>query len=254
MTRSLVTIKTRDGESQTSVFRPDVGQGPWPAVLVYQDGRGVRQALFELGQRIASAGYFVIVPDLFYRAGPFTPPDPVAFSRDAELRKQWQAKYMSTASKSNIRSDTEAFLDYLARERDVSSLSIGTTGYCMGGGLSLSAAGNFPDRVVAAASYHGGNLATDDPESPHLLAPKIKAKVYVAGAVEDASFPESQKRLLIDALAAAKVDHVVETYEGAKHGWVPTDSVVYDRAASDRHYQTLLALFEHTLRNAPKNG
>jgi carboxymethylenebutenolidase len=210
--------------------------------------------LFELGQRIASAGYFVILPDLFYRAGPFTPPDPVAFAQDAALRKQWQAKYISTVSKSNIRSDTEAFLDYLAHERDVSSLSIGTTGYCMGGGLSLSAAGNFPDRVVAAASYHGGNLATDDPESPHLLAPKIKAKVYVAGAVEDASFPDSQKRLLSDALAAAKVDHVVETYAGAKHGWVPTDSVVYDRAASDRHYQTLLALFERTLRNAPKKG
>lgn len=254
MTRNLITIKTRDGESQTSVFRPDVGQGPWPAVLVYQDGRGVRQALFELGQRIASAGYFVILPDLFYRAGPFTPPDPVAFAQDAELRKQWQAKYMATATKSNVRSDTEAFLAYLAGERDVSSLSIGTTGYCLGGGLSLSAAGNFPERVIAAASYHGGNLATDDPESPHLLAPKIKAHVYVAGAVEDASFPDSQKRLLTDALVAAKVTHVVETYEGAKHGWVPTDAVVYDRAASDKHYQTLLGLFERTLKNAPKKS
>ena len=155
MTRGAVKIKTRDGESEASVFRPDLGEGPWPAVLVYQDGRGVRQALFELGQRIASAGYYVLLPDLFYRAGPFQPPHPVAFSKDAELRKQWQTKYMATATKSNVRSDTEAFLAFLAQERDVSSLSIGTTGYCMGGGLSLSAAGNFPDRVVAAASYHG---------------------------------------------------------------------------------------------------
>lgn len=253
MTRSTVVIKTRDGQSETSVFRPDLGKGPWPAVLVYQDGRGVRQALFELGQRIASAGYYVLLPDLFYRAGPFTPPDPVAFSQDAELRKQWQIKYMATASKSNIKSDTEAFLDFLAKERDVSSLSIGTTGYCMGGGLSLSAAGNFPERVVAAASYHGGNLATDDPESPHLLAPRIKASVYAAGAIEDASFPDSQKRLLTDALAAAGVAHTVETYP-AKHGWVPTDSVVYDREQSDRHYVSLLALFEQTLRSAPKKG
>jgi len=252
MTRGTVKIKTRDGESEASVFRPDVGEGPWPAVLVYQDGRGVRQALFELGQRIASAGYYVLLPDLFYRAGPFDPPDPVKFSADAELRKQWQAKYMSTASKSNVRSDTEAFLGFLAQERDVSSLSIGTTGYCMGGGLSLSAAGNFPERVVAAASYHGGNLATDDPESPHLLASRIKGRVYVAGAVEDASFPDSQKRQLTDALQAAGVAHTVETYAGAKHGWVPTDSVVYDRAASDRHYQTLLGLFEQTLRQAPR--
>lgn len=254
MTRSLVTIRTRDGSSETSVFRPDVGSGPWPAVLVYQDGRGVRPALFELGQRIASAGYFVILPDLFYRAGPFTPPDPAQFVADAELRKQWQSKYMSTATKSNVRADTEAFLAFLAAEKDVSSPSIGTTGYCMGGGLSLAAAGNFPDRVVAAASYHGGNLATDDPESPHLLASRLGAEVYVAGAVEDASFPDSQKRLLTDALVGAKVQHTVETYSGAKHGWVPTDSVVYDRAASDRHYQTLLALFERTLRHATKKS
>jgi carboxymethylenebutenolidase len=233
------------------VFRPDIGKGPWPAVLVYQDGRGVRQALFELGQRIASAGYLVLLPDLFYRAGPFTPPDPVQFANDAELRKQWQTKYMATATKSNVRSDTEAFLDYLAEEPDVSSLAVGTTGYCMGGGLSLAAAGNFPERVVAAASYHGGNLATDAPDSPHILAPQIKARVYVAGAVEDASFPDSQKRLLTDSLVAAGVAHTVETYAGAKHGWVPTDSVVYDRAASDRHYQTLLGLFEQTLRAAP---
>lgn len=251
MTRSSVTIQTRDGEPQASVFRPDVGNGPWPAVLVYQDGRGVRQALFELGQRIASAGYFVLLPDLFYRAGPFTPPDPVKFSQDAELRKQWQTKYMATATKSNVRSDTQAFLEFLATEPDVSSLSIGTTGYCMGGGLSLAAAGHFPERVVAAASYHGGNLATDDPESPHLLAPRIRAEVYVAGAVEDASFPDSQKRLLSDALNAAQVVSTVETYPGAKHGWVPSDSAVYDREASDRHYQTLLALFERRLKHAP---
>ncbi|HWA72378.1 MAG TPA: dienelactone hydrolase family protein [Polyangiaceae bacterium] len=253
MARSTVVIKTRDGETETSVFRPDVGDGPWPAVLVYQDGRGVRQALFELGQRIASAGYYVLLPDLFYRAGPFTPPDPLAFSQDVELRKQWQAKYMATASKSNIKSDTAAFLDFLAKERDVSSLSVGTTGYCMGGSLSLSAAGNFPDRVVAAASYHGGNLATDDPESPHLLAPSIKARVYVAGAIEDASFPDSQKRLLTDSLVAAGVPHTIETYP-AKHGWVPTDSVVYDRQQSDRHYASLLTLFEQTLRRAPKKS
>src|SRR4029077_9073248 len=130
--------------------------------------------------------------------------------------------------------------DFLARQPQVRSPAVGTTGYCMGGGLSLSAAGHFPDRVVAAASYHGGNLATDAPDSPHLLASRIKARVYVAGAVEDASFPDSQKRQLTDALKAAKVSHTVETYAGAKHGWVPTDSVVYDRAASDRHYQTLL--------------
>jgi carboxymethylenebutenolidase len=251
MSRTLVTIKTRDGQPQASVFQPDTGNPPWPAVLVFMDGRGIRPALFELAERIASAGYFVLLPDLFYRAGPYQAPDARAFSQNDVLRKEWQSKYTATASKANVHSDTEAFLAFLAERPEVKSLAIGTTGYCMGGGLSLAAAGNFPDRVVAAASYHGGNLATEAPDSPHLLIPKIKARVYVAGAVEDPSFPEEQKQRLIEALANANVAHTVETYAGAKHGWVPSDSVVHDPAAADRHYRTLLALFDATLKNAP---
>ena len=251
MSRNSVTIMTRDGQVPTSLFQPEAGKGPWPAVLVYQDGRGIRPALFELAERIARGGYVVLLPDLFYRAGPYEAPDGKTFSQDAELRKRWQEKYMATATKANVRSDTEAFLAFLAGRPEVSSLAIGTTGYCMGGSLSLAAAGNFPDRVIAAASYHGGNLASDALDSPHLLASKIKARVYVAGAVEDASFPDQQKQRLIDAFQRAHVQHTVETYAGAKHGWVPTDSAVYDAAASERHYQTLLALFDATLKKAP---
>jgi len=254
MPRNTITLKTRDGEVPTSYFTPERGDGPWPAVLVYMDGRGIRPALHELAERIANAGYFVLLPDLFYRAGPYEAPSAADFARDPEFRKRWFDKYFASATKDNVRSDTETFLEFLAKRPEVSSLSIGTTGYCMGGSLSLLAAANFPDRVVAAASYHGGNLATPDPDSPHLSAPRIRAKVYVAGAVEDASFTDESKQILIDALVKAKVDHVVETYPGAKHGWVPTDSAVYDRAASERHYQTLVALFESTLRKAPRKS
>jgi carboxymethylenebutenolidase len=218
------------------------------------DARGIRPALFELGERIASAGYFVLLPDLFYRAGPYEAPTPSTFSQDPEFRKLWQSRYVATASKANVQSDTEAFLAFLAREPAVSSLSIGTTGYCMGGGLSLAAAGNFPDRVIAAASYHGGNLATDAPDSPHRLISKIRARVYIAGAVEDASFSDPQKQLLIETLRNAGVTYTVETYAGAKHGWVPSDSAVHDRASAERHYETLLALFTATLKNAPPKG
>jgi carboxymethylenebutenolidase len=245
------TIRTRDGESPAYYFHPTEGAGPWPAVLVYMDGRGIRPALFELAERVASAGYFVLLPDLFYRAGRYEAPSAQAFAADPEFRKRWFEKYVATASKANVRSDTEAFLAFLASRPDVSSLSIGTTGYCMGGGLSLAAAGNLPDRVALAASFHGGNLATDDPDSPHRLAPQIKARVYVAGAVEDASFPDDQKQGLIEAFEKAKLNHEVETYPGAKHGWVPSDSAVYDRAASERHYQTLLELLDATLKKAP---
>jgi len=254
MSRSVAQIKTRDGQSEASVFHPNSGKGPWPAVLVYQDGRGIRPALFELGERIAQAGYFVLLPDLFYRGGKYEAPDAKRFNEDEEFRNRWRNKYMATASKANVQSDTESFLSFLAGNPDVSSLAIGTTGYCMGGGLSLATAGNFPDRVIAAASYHGGGLATDAADSPHRLASRIKARVYVAGAVEDASFPDEQKQLLIETLKAAKVDHTVETYAGAKHGWVPTDSAVYNREASERHYQTLIALFDATLKRAPRKN
>lgn len=251
MTRKTITIETRDGLAPGTVFRPDIGEGPWPAVLVHHDGRGIRPAQFELAQRIASAGYLVLLPDLFYRGGPYTAPTANDFTQNPELRKAWVEKYISTASKPNVRSDTEAFLAYLAEEKDVSSLAVGVTGYCFSGGLSLAAAAHFPDRIVAAASYHGGNLATEEPDSPHLLVGSIKARVYVAGATDDNSFPDTQKQRLIEALSNARVENVVETYP-AKHGWVPSDSAVFDPQASDRHYQTLLALFEATLKRAPR--
>ncbi|HVZ33472.1 MAG TPA: dienelactone hydrolase family protein [Polyangiaceae bacterium] len=248
MPRREVTIRTRDGRSPASVFTPSTGEGPWPAVLFFMDGRGIRPALFEMGQRLADAGYYVLLPDLFYRAGPYEAPSPKLFSEDPEARKRWQTQYTATASKANVKSDTEAFLAFLAEQREVSSPRIGTTGYCMGGGLSLAAAGNFPDRVVAAASFHGGNLATDAPDSPHRLADRIKARVYVAGAVEDASFDDAQKARLIDALGTAGVDHTVETYEGARHGWVPPDSPVHQPEGAERHWRTLIALFDATLK------
>jgi carboxymethylenebutenolidase len=113
--------------------------------------------------------------------------------------------------------------------------------------MSLTAAGTYPDRIAATASYHGGRLASDAPDSPHLLAPRIKSRVYVAGAIEDASFPDDMKARLEDALTRAGVDHTIETYP-AKHGWVLRDTPVYDAAASERHWQTMVALFDATLR------
>ena len=123
---------------------------------------------------------------------------------------------------------------------------VGTTGYCMGGFMSLSAAGTYPDRIAATASYHGGRLATDAPDSPHLLAPKIRSRVYIAGAIEDATFTDEMKARLEDALTKAGVDHAIETYP-AKHGWVLRDTLAYDEAESERHYETLLAFFDETL-------
>jgi len=115
--------------------------------------------------------------------------------------------------------------------------------------LSRAVAGTFPDRIAAAASYHASGLANDDPNSPHLLAPRMQARVYVAGAIEDAGFDDAQKTRLEEALTDAGVDHVVETYQ-ARHGWVPADMPVHDEAATERHWRTLLALFDQTLTQA----
>ena len=153
---------------------------------------------------------------------------------------------MGSALSSGIGPDTAAFLDEVAAQRDVKPGVMGTTGYCMGGLMSVTAAGTYPDRIVAAASYHGGRLAPDAPDSPHLLAPKIKARVYVAGAIEDPWFPDDMKTRLDAALTKGGVDHTIETYQ-AKHGWVFRDTPVYDSTAAERHWQTMLALFDAKL-------
>ncbi|MGH7211541.1 MAG: dienelactone hydrolase family protein, partial [Acetobacteraceae bacterium] len=236
----------RDGDCPAYVYRPASG-APWPAVLVYMDGLGIRPAMLELGQRLADDGYFVLLPDLFYRSGPYEPMDPRTTFADPEKRKTLFEKFFAPASPANIMSDTQAFLDYIGTQPDVTTGPIGTTGYCMGGLMSLTAAGTYPERIAAAASYHGGRLATDAPDSPHRLAPKMKGRVYVAGAIEDQSFPDDMKKRLQDALTEAGVDHKIETYQ-AKHGWVFRDTPVYDAAAAERHWQTMVALFDARLR------
>ena len=161
---------------------------------------------------------------------------------DPAQRSELFSRFLSKATTETVMRDTEAFLTQLGAR-------VATTGYCLGGRFSLSATGRFPERIVAAASYHGGNLANDAADSPHLRAGKIKARVYVAGAMKDPSFPEEQKARLAQALREAGVDHLVETYP-AKHGWVPKDTPVNDAKCAERHWQTLFALLESTLKKA----
>jgi carboxymethylenebutenolidase len=248
MARTVVAIKTEDGECPTSVFTPE-GKGPWPGVVVFMDALGPRPSFFDIGERIAAHGYLVLLPDFFYRAGPYEPPTPQTFFTTPGFRQEWFDKYVSTASQANVRKDTGAVLDYLASRSDIAQPKVGTVGFCWGGGMALSMAGFYPERVAAAASYHGGRLATEQPESPHLLAPKMKARVYVAGAVEDPSFPDDMKQRLIDAFAEAHVNATVETYP-ARHGWVPADMPVHDATCAERAYATLFALFDEALKGA----
>jgi carboxymethylenebutenolidase len=238
MGRDEVTIQTRDGDCRASFFRPAEGGGPWPAVLMYMDGIGYRPALFGMAQRLADAGYAVLLPDLFYRTGNYEAPDPKTLFSDPAIREAWR-KFIGSATVENAMSDTAAFLDWLEARADVRSSRIGTTGYCLGGRFSL------------AASFHGANLANDAPDSPHLLAARMTgAKIYVAGAVEDPSFPDDMKRRLDEALTAAGVDHRIETYEGLRHGWVPPDTPVHSPDGAERHFRALFELFGSTLTAA----
>jgi carboxymethylenebutenolidase len=243
-----IEIQTRDGVCPCYVYRPS-GEGPWPAVLVLMDGPGIRPAMLEVGERLATLGYFVLLPDLFYRSGPYAPMDPKTVFNDPEQRKMLLEKFMGLVTHENGMSDTRAFLDYLAAQPDVKPGKVGVTGYCMGGRLALLAAGTYPERIAAAASFHGGRLATDAPDSPHLLAPKMKpVHVYVAGAIEDASFPDDMKERLDHALTEAGVPHRVETYP-ARHGWVLRDTPAYNEAASERHWREVDSLFQNSLKH-----
>lgn len=248
MARSPISIQTRDGYCPAFVFKPSSATGPWPAVLMFMDGIGIREAMHAIAERIATHGYYVLLPDLFYRAGPYIAPTPAALFGDPDVRAAWFSKFTAVMGGDNVMTDVSSFLDFLSAQRDVVQSKIGTTGYCMGGRFSLLAAGHFPDRIAAAASYHGGNLGKDSPDSPHLLAPRMKARVYAAGAVEDPSFPDEQKQRLEDALTAAGVAHTIETYPNARHGWVPADTPVHDPAGAERHFATLFELFDATLR------
>ncbi len=243
---STIDIATRDGICPCHVHRP-AGAGPWPAVLVFMDGLGIRPALLELGGRLAGHGYFVLLPDLYYRSGPYEPMDARAIFGDPAMRKMLADKFRVHTTLPNVMSDAGAFLDALAAQPDVKPGRIGVTGYCMGGSMALAAAGTYPERIGAAASFHGGGLATDAPDSPHRLAPRIRATVYVAGAIEDPSFPDDMKQRLEEALTNAGVDHTIETYP-ARHGWVFRDTPVFDAAASERHWRILVELFDSNLK------
>ncbi|HEY5711980.1 MAG TPA: dienelactone hydrolase family protein [Allosphingosinicella sp.] len=241
-----IEIHTRDGICPAWVHRPS-GAGPWPAVLMFMDGPGIRPAVQEMAARLAGGGFFVLLPDLFYRSGAYAPVDPRTLFADPALLAAHREKYFAPAPAAKIMSDTAAFLEYLAAAPGVRPGPVGITGYCMGGRLALVAAGTFPDRIAVAASFHGGGLATDAPDSPHLLAPRMKAKIFVAGAIEDANFTDAMKARLEAALTGAGVDHKVETWP-ARHGWVPRDTPAYDPAEAEHHWCTLVPLMDRVLR------
>jgi carboxymethylenebutenolidase len=250
MSRFSVTIETRDGLCPASLLTPTGRAGPWPAVIFFMDGLGIRPAMWEMGQRLADGGYLVLLPDLYYRLGPYPPMNPREVLADPELVNALM-KNVASLDRDRKISDTAACIEFLTSRPEVEGDRYGVTGYCMGGNVALTAAGAFPNRFAAIASFHGGNLVTDEPDSPHCFVKDIMGYVYVAGAIEDAHFTEAQKIRLEEALTEAAVPYFVETYPGAHHGFAVPDVPTFDLAASDRHWASLFRLLHESFALEP---
>ena len=239
-------VQTPDGVMDAYLSVPSEGAAPGPLVVFYMDAFGIRPALAGMADRLASHGYAVALPNLYYRSGAFAPFDPRQVAEGGAERDRFKGMIVSINDTLVMR-DTAALVARLDEAPEVKPGAMGVVGYCMGGGFALSAAGTFPDRVAAAASFHGGSLATAKPDSAHLLAPRMRARVYVGIAEIDQSFDAAQRERLETALRGAGVDHRLEVYAGAKHGFAVTGHLVYDRAASERHWDRLIQLLGEAL-------
>jgi carboxymethylenebutenolidase len=242
MPRLDVQIPAPDGRSHGTLHVPD-GDGPWPGVLVFPDAAGVRETFGQMGDRLAGMGYVTLIPDIYYRAGQWAPFDMATLFTDEQERARLSG-LMSVLTNEKVIADSGAYADFLLARPEVSGSAIGTTGYCLGGRMSLVAAGGLGRTIAAAASFHGGRLAVaDDPSSPHLSADRMTAAVYVAGATDDGSFTAEQAELLESALTAAGVEHVLEIYP-ARHGFAVPDNPTYDTEANTRHWDALRQLYQ----------
>ena len=252
---STVDLETAAGTDSTQIVTPE-GAEPWPAIVLCTDAGGPRPAMLAIAGKLADLGYLVAIPDLYFRVGKLQDllpegekdrPVITAIFNDAAVRKRWfQRFYVSATADETVRIGIGAVLDHLVARPDVTG-KIGTTGYCMGGNISLRIAAIFGDRIAATASFHGGGLVTAAPDSPHLRAAAIRSRVYVAGAIEDESFTDEARRTLEAALTAAGVEHSVEVYPG-RHGFAVTDNPTHDAACEARHFAALAALYAATLR------
>jgi carboxymethylenebutenolidase len=239
-----VSVPTPDGTCPARLLTPE-GEGPWPAVIVLPDAGGPRASFYDMGQRVADLGYVALVPQIYYRTGPYEPfKMETAFSDEGErarLMKLGRSVTMGMAA-----SDAGAFLDFLSAQPQVAGSRAAIVGYCRSGGMALTAAARHPERIAAAASFHGGYLATDAPDSPHTVAGDIGGRVYVAAAENDGSCPPEQLALLDEALTGGDVDHTIETYPAA-HGFAVVDNPTYDPDADARHWAALAELWASTL-------
>jgi carboxymethylenebutenolidase len=242
---SEVEIKTPDGVCDAYFVHP--ASGKHPAVLVWPDIFGLRPAFRQMGKRLAESGYSVLVVNPFYRAKKAPVVAPGASLQDPPTRQALMA-LAGALNADTAAVDAKAFIAYLDAQSSVDTKrKVGTTGYCMGGPLIMRTAAFVPERVGAAASFHGGGLVTDQPSSPHLLIPKMKASFLIAVAENDDARQPDAKNVLRESFDKAKLPAEIEVYAGAQHGWCPPDAAVYNKDQAEKAWDRLLVLFKKAL-------
>ncbi len=242
VSESEIEVTTPDGVCDSYFVHP--ASGAHPGVLIWPDAFGLRPAMRQMARRLAESGHSVLVVNQYYR----TQKAPIVESTDFGAARDTLMPLMrSLNADTNVR-DAKAFVSFLDSQSSVDNdRKMGTMGYCMGGPMTMRTAAAAPDRVGAGASFHGGGLVTDQPDSPHLLVPQMKAHYLFAIAENDDQRQPEAKDALREAFEAAGLPAEIEVYEGAMHGWCPPDTQVYNEAQAERAWSRLLALFESAL-------
>jgi carboxymethylenebutenolidase len=247
-----VEIKTPDGMCDAAFIHP--ASGAHPAVIIWPDAFGLRPSMRDMAKRLAAAGYSVLVPNPFYRVAR-SPVYEDASKVDFQKERAKITPLMgSIQADGTVERDAPAFVAWLDMQKEVDrNKKIGTQGYCMGGGLVVRTAAAVPGRIGAGASFHGGGLVTDRPNSPHLLAPKIKARMYFGIATNDDMQQPDAKTKLREAFDAAKVPAEIEVYSMSQHGWCVPDmpaganGPIYNKVDAERAWAKLVALYKAAL-------
>jgi carboxymethylenebutenolidase len=243
-----IMITTKDGQMNTFICHPE-RRGPHPVVIFYMDAPGIREELRDMARRLGTVGYYVMLPNLYYRSnieemGPFIGEEHLA-------NRQRIMQFLTTIDIPKVMSDTDALIDFAEHDAAASRGPMGTMGYCMSGRYAVNAAVEYPDRVRAAASIYGVSLVTDQSDSPHLAPQKTDAQLYFACAETDQYAPPEMIATLMAEFAARKANAEVEIYPGTHHGFAFPQRPVYDKPSAERHWERLFALFEETLRAQP---
>jgi len=242
VTEREIDVTTPDGVADCFFVTPE--SGAHPGVLIWPDAFGLRPAMRQMARRLSESGYSVLVVNQYYRSQRA----PVVSSTNFAEVRETLAPLMGALNAETQTRDATTFIRFLDTQPSVDrNRGMGTMGYCMGGPFTMRTAAAVPDRVGAAASFHGGGLVTQAPDSPHLLVPTMRAHYLFAIAENDDRNQPEAKDVLRDAFAQAGLPAEIEVYTGAQHGWCPPDSTVYNEAQAERAWGRLLALFESAL-------